>query len=65
MKLIVVGSGQQFARKEKATVVRLTDCRGKWLRECATIKEVKEAVGKQRFLNTFPIEKSSVVSERK
>ena len=38
---------------------------GKWLRECKTIKDVKEAVGKEQFLNSLPKEKRLWVVEKK
>jgi predicted aspartyl protease len=57
------------ARKNGETnrelAVRLMDCQGKWLRECKSMEEVMEAIGREQFLNCLSTEKRLWVLERK
>ena len=45
--------------------VRMMDWQGKWLRECKSMEEIREAVGKEQFLNSLPMDKRLWVVERK
>ena len=57
------------SRKEgesnRELAIRMMDWQGKWLRECKTIEDVEEAVGKEQFLNSLPKEKRLWVVEKK
>ena len=37
--------------------VRMMDWQGKWLRECKSMEDIREAVGKEQFLNSLPMDK--------
>ena len=45
--------------------VRLMEWQAKWLKECQTVEDVLNAVGKEQFLNTLPTDKKLWVLERK
>ena len=45
--------------------VRLMEWQAKWLKECHTVEDVLNAVGKEQFLNTLPTDKKLWVLERK
>ena len=57
------------ARKEgksnRELAVQMMDWQGKWLRECKSMEEIREAVGKEQFLNSLPMDKCLWVVERK
>ena len=43
----------------------MMDWQGKWLRECKTIEDVKEAVGKKQFFKQFTQREMTVGSGEK
>eukprot|EP00731_Ephydatia_muelleri_P011503 Em0006g397a len=45
--------------------VRLMEWQAKWLKECQTVEDVLNAVGKEQFLNTLPTDKKLWILERK
>ena len=49
----------------RALVVRLMEWQAKWLKECHTVEDVMNAVGKEQFLNTLPTVKKWWVLDRK
>ena len=45
--------------------VKLMEWQAKWLKECHTLEDVMNAVGKEQFLNTLPTDKKLWVLDRK
>ena len=45
--------------------MRLMEWQAKWLKECHTVEDVMNAVGKEQFLNTLPTDKKLWVVNRK
>ena len=56
-------------RKDEETnrelAVKLMEWQAKWLKECHTVEDVMNAVGKEQFLNTLPTDKKWWVLDRK
>ena len=50
---------------DRELAVKLMEWQAKWLKECHTVEDVLNAVGKEQFLNTLPTDKKLWVLERK
>ena len=45
--------------------MRLMEWQAKWLKECHTVEDAMNAVGKEQFLNTLPTDKKWWALDRK
>ena len=47
-------ASRKEGKSNRELAIRMMDWQGKWLRECKSIEDVREAIGKEQFLNSLP-----------